>query len=314
MTQLEVVTQLARRIRALVRPHLGRRREQVGFTHSGDASFSIDQIAEESLVEFIAGHGLDLAYHSEDRGTVGRPGAEGLLIVDPIDGSRPANAGLESCCVSVALAQNRPGATMGDVTHACVHEIKQDVRFTATRGGGVEILLEGEPFPVQLSETTDPQRMAWSLEFPGRPAALVVAAVGDLIDDSSVLGGVFAFASSTFSITRLLTGQLEAYVDVGNRVLRDYPATEPAFRRAALGNIMGLFPYDLAAVALIAQEAGAVITDGYGRPLDSVLLTDDSVTNQQSCLAAANAALHERLRERIERGIERLGEWLACGG
>jgi hypothetical protein len=47
--------------------------------------------------------------------------------------------------------------------------------------------------------------------------------------------------------------------------------------------------------------------------IDPVPLTDDSVANQQSCLAAANATLRERLRERIERGMGRLGEWLARG-
>ena len=49
-------------------------------------------------------------------------------------------AGLESCCVSVAAAPLGDGnPTMGDVTAACVAEIKTDGMFVAERGAGLEI-------------------------------------------------------------------------------------------------------------------------------------------------------------------------------
>ena len=43
----------------------------------------------------------------------GRPRA--IFVVDPIDGTRPAAAGLESCCVSIAVVPPRVDATLGDV-------------------------------------------------------------------------------------------------------------------------------------------------------------------------------------------------------
>ena len=52
----------------------------------------------------------------------GRPRA--ILVVDPIDGTRPAAAGLESCCVSVAVVPPSRDATLGDVEFGVVHEIK----------------------------------------------------------------------------------------------------------------------------------------------------------------------------------------------
>ena len=71
---------------------------------------------------FLAERAPDVAFYSEDRGWLEPPArsrrsATPLLVVDPIDGTRPAMAGLESCCVSVAAAPlgRRQPPTMGDV-------------------------------------------------------------------------------------------------------------------------------------------------------------------------------------------------------
>ena len=69
-----------------------------------------------------------------------------VLVVDPIDGTRPALAGLESCCVSVAAAPLGGGVTMGDVTVGCVVEIPSGRVFLAERGAGV---VEGPPAAVR---------------------------------------------------------------------------------------------------------------------------------------------------------------------
>ena len=68
-------------------------------------TFAIDAEAERELEAFLAERAPDVAFYSEDRGLV-EPGgsARTVLVVDPIDGTRPALAGLESCCVSVAAA------------------------------------------------------------------------------------------------------------------------------------------------------------------------------------------------------------------
>ena len=62
----------------------------------------------------------------------------------------------------------------------------------------------------------------------------------------------------TFNITRIVTGQLDAYVDVGRRILDEIPETEPAFLAVGDGTVCTNFPYDVAAAALILEEAGGV--------------------------------------------------------
>jgi fructose-1,6-bisphosphatase/inositol monophosphatase family enzyme len=65
-------------------------------------------------------------------------------------------------------------------------------------------------------------------------------------------------------------------------------------------------PYDLASAALCLTEAGAVVTDARGRPLDDRPLLGSGADYQMSVVASANAALHEQILAELERGIGRL--------
>ena len=84
---------------------------------------TVDQLAEESLAGFLEVRAPRMAWYSEDRGLVAPDDAVDVLVVDPIDGTRPAMAGLESACVAVALAPLGEGnPTMADVEAGCVVE------------------------------------------------------------------------------------------------------------------------------------------------------------------------------------------------
>ncbi|MFE6222588.1 inositol monophosphatase family protein [Streptomyces sp. NPDC057854] len=267
-----------------------------GHSPGGDAQFGLDEVAEAAVWKYIAGHDLSVAVYSEDRGLQyhGTDPAH-LLVVDPIDGTRPAVAGLESATVSVAVARMTDQPRIADVEHALLMELSSGAHLYGdlTTPG---ITAHGYDHPVPaLTRTTDPARMFWSLEFNGHPARLMTEAYGHLVDRSANTGGVFVFNSATWSISRLLTGQLDAYVDIGNRLLRDDPALLPEFERAGNGRVLHLFPYDIAAAVFLAERAGAVITDGYGRPLGDTVLTDLSVANQRSCVAASTPELHQAL-------------------
>src|SRR5205085_2089990 len=131
----------------------------------GDVTFAIDERAERALEAFLAARAPKVAYYSEDRGLVVPDGAEEVLVVDPVDGTRPALAGLESCCVSVAAAPLADDARMGDVQIACVVEIPSGAVFLAERGRG---LLESPR--VHLSPNTSIESMFWTYGFRGRPA------------------------------------------------------------------------------------------------------------------------------------------------
>lgn len=303
-----ILIELAHAIRRAVLPHLGSpaARRSTGKAHSGDEAFAIDEVAETAILEFIEHRRLSIAYYSEDRGLVefGRP--EHLLIIDPIDGTRPAIAGFEDCVVSIALAPYSKDASLSDVTFGCILEFKTDRLYTASKGGSVRIREGKRELPVTVSMNADLDKMAWSLEIAGRPAELIARSVASVIDKSSLRGGLFILNSTAYSLTRLVTGQLNAVVDVGNRVLRDYPEVRPQFVETGLGTVIGLFPYDIAAAVLIAETAGCTVTDAFGRELGPTRLLDTSESNVQSCVAASNPLLHERLLAEIDRNMQML--------
>src|SRR5215211_2317997 len=133
-----VVLDLATALRENVAPELGLHagRAHAGAGAGGDITFAIDERAESFMERFLTERAPEVAFYSEDRGLVSPAGsAEWVLVVDPIDGTRPAMAGFEAACVSVALAplgDARP--TIGDVSVGCVIEIKSGRAFVAERG------------------------------------------------------------------------------------------------------------------------------------------------------------------------------------
>ena len=268
---------------------------------AGDVHFAIDEGAERELERFMAERAPQVAFYSEDRGLVAPPGAETVLVVDPIDGTRPALAGLESCCVSIAAAPLGDDVTMGDASVGCVVEIPSGVVFLAERGAGVT-----ESPPVRLSTNESLERMFWTYGFRGRPARPTAEVLADLIDASSVGGATFELGSAAFDMTRIVTGQLDAYVEPGPRLVADVPGMRERFEAVGGGAVLNNAPYDLAGAALILEEAGAIVTDAYGSPLADRPLLGSGVDFQMSVLAAANPTLHARLVAAIDDGIGRV--------
>jgi myo-inositol-1(or 4)-monophosphatase len=299
----ELVTDLAAALREEVLPHLGAHagRAHAGEAEGGDVTFQIDERAETRMEAFLADRAPEVSFYSEDRGLVSPAGdrAEWVLVVDPIDGTRPALAGFESCCVSVAAAPLDSEPTMADVQVGCVMELKSGDGFVAERGGGLEPT-------ARLSGNRSLERMFWTYGFRGRPARALVEVLAELIDASSVGGGTFDLGSATFDMTRVVTGQLDAYVEPGPRIVDDVPEMRGEFERVGGGSVLNNSPYDLAAATICLLEGGAVVTDAYGKPLGDGPLLGSSHEFQMSCVAAANAELHAAICTELDAGIDRL--------
>ena len=292
----ELVRELALALRERVLPLLGAhaQRAHSGESEGGDVTFAIDAAAEALLEQFLADRAPNVAFYSEDRGLVASSGAEHVLVVDPIDGTRPALAGLESCCVSVAAAPLDGEPRFRDITHGCVVEIKSGAVF-----------LTGELEP-RLSENERLDRMFWAFGFRGRPARELTEVLAELIDISSVGGAVFDLGSSAFNMTRVITGQLDAVIEPSTLIYQELPELVGEFHRVGRGALLTNPPYDLAGAWALLREAGAVVTDARGQPLDDLPLLGSGAEHQTSFVATANPRLHDAILGEIEAGIARL--------
>lgn len=292
----ELVRDLALALRECVQPLLGAHagRAHSGESEGGDVTFAIDAAAEDLLERFLSERAPEVAFYSEDRGLVAPAGAKQVLVVDPIDGTRPALAGLESCCVSIAAAPLSGEPRFRDVTDACAVEIKSG-----------RVFLTGELDP-RLSENERIDRMFWAFGFRGRPARELVEVLAELIDASSVAGAVFDLGSSAFNMTRVLTGQLDAVIEPSSLIYQELPALRSEFERVGKGAVLTNPPYDLAGAWALLREADAVVTDARGRPLDDLPLLGSGPEHQTSFVASANRALHDAILEHVNAGITRL--------
>ncbi len=310
-----VADELGAALRAEVLPLLGSHEGRGHVTTApggrgagGDVTFEIDERAESLMERFLAERAPHVAFYSEDRGLV-TPGGEPewVLVVDPIDGTRPAMAGLESACVSIAAARLDGQPAIADVDVARVIEIKSGTTFSAERGAG----LRPEP---ALSSNTDLSRMFWTYGFRGRPARATAEVLAELIDASSVGGATFDLGSACFDMTRVATGQLDAYIEPGPRMVADVAGIREEFERVGGGAVLNNSPYDLAAAVLCLEEAGAAVTDAYGRPLADRPLLGSGPEFQISVVAASNPELHGAICAALDAGIARLAASFSGGG
>src|SRR5205814_892852 len=102
----------------------------------------------------------------------------------------------------------------------------------------------------------------------------------------------------------VLTGQLDAYIEPGPRIIEELPESRAEFERVGGGAVLNNTPYDIAAAALCLEEGGAIVTDAAGRSLADRPLLGSGPEHQMSVLASANPRLHARLVEAVDAGME----------
>jgi myo-inositol-1(or 4)-monophosphatase len=297
---------LCARLREAVLPYLGLHsaRAHAGAAVGGDVTFDIDERAEALLADHMRERRPRWAYYSEDRGLQGASEPELILIVDPIDGTRPAAAGFESACVSVAAVPPVPQPTMEDVAVGVIQELKTGDLFVAEKGAGFGMTrADGGVIPFAPTTRLDLEGLFWALGFRGRPALVLAGVLADLIDVSSVGGAMFDIGSATYSITRVLTGQLDAYVDIGPAIIAAHPVTEAEFRRVGRGAVLNNSPYDLAAAYLLCREAKLPIGDADGSSLGAKPVLGSDHRYQIASVVSSNDQLQERVIEAVQRGI-----------
>jgi myo-inositol-1(or 4)-monophosphatase len=313
---MDLPLELALAVRTAVLPHLGKaeHRTAAGTSVGGDPTFGIDEIAEraaEAVLEDAARNGEGLAWYTEDRGLVVRGRPQRLLVVDPIDGTRPAGAGLEAGMISIACTAYSRDACLRDVDDGLVMSIKTGTLFRARRGRGVRIVHRGESRPPALSEQRTIEGAFWTYGFRGRPLMVSSVVLEELLDATSVNGAGFELGSATFGMTGVVTGRFDAYVDHGQRLIDEIPSTKALFEDIANGAVLNNNPYDVAAAKLVCEEAGCMVSDASGASLDDKPLVGSGADYCVSTVVAATKELHAAIIASLDRGIDRLREYIS---
>jgi myo-inositol-1(or 4)-monophosphatase len=194
---------------------------------AGDYVTRIDREAEEVIVDVLLSRDPDAAVVAEEHGG---SGSGRYWLVDPLDGTTNFVHGLPVVGVSVALIES------GTPRVGVVHAPFLDTTFTAERGGGAE--QDGRPLRVS---GRDPNEAIVATGFP------------------------FRYKDRLPEYERVLLPALETFED-----LRRAGSASLDLAWTAAGVFdgffeLGLSPWDVAAGALLIEEAGGVVSDWSGR-------------------------------------------------
>jgi fructose-1,6-bisphosphatase/inositol monophosphatase family enzyme len=241
---------------------------------AADTIFAIDRVADDTLLGWFEQHWPDVEVVSEglDEPVVVGRDPELTVIVDTIDGTRGLMYDKRAAWCLAAAAPR--GGTLRDVVAAAMTELPTTKQgradqLSATRGSGVVAeridVPAGRrtPLVVQPSTATDLEHGFAGLAkfFPaGKPAlasleAELFARLGSrhVFDDEYISSG----------------GQLHELIVGHDRFVADLrPLVDP--------DAFACHPYDVC-TAMLLEEAGGVVTDPTGGPLDAPLDTTTGV-------------------------------------
>jgi myo-inositol-1(or 4)-monophosphatase len=214
---------------------------------------AIEREFRAHIAEAWPGHGIlgEEFGATEDRGS----GIRHWWIFDPIDGTTNFAHGLPIFCASLALEVD------GALEVGAVYDPMRDELFTAERGKGA--WLNGRRLAVSAADC-----LVDSLLVTGFPYSVQT-------DGDEILGLFARFIGAARAVRRLGSAALDVcYVAAGRM---------DGFWEQGLG------PWDVAAAALIVEEAGGRTSDLEGRPFDA----------RTGRLVASNGRVHQAMLDII---------------
>ena len=227
---------------------------QYQMKNSRDIQAEADLQSEKIIIEKIKNAFPSHSILSEEAGEETNQ-TEYLWVIDPLDGTINYARGIEEYCISIALSHN------DQIVLGLVYHPKLDRLFVAEKGKGaflndrrLEVSEEGDLVNC-LAATDNTSHLDYR-----RQNMRLLAKVADEVRHVRILG------SGALHMARLAQGQLDFYFK------------------------MHYNHWDSAAGTLIVREAGGIVTDIKGKPLN----------RHSSSILAANAAVHKRALQLLQ--------------
>jgi myo-inositol-1(or 4)-monophosphatase len=233
------------------------RKTATGVGAAGDKTFPVDSLAEDIIVAGLKALKEPLTVISEEMGVMELNRGGVRVLIDPIDGSKNAVAGIPFYCTSIAVAD---GDTIGDVFLSYIINLSNGDEFWAETGLGA--YLNTRQIHTQEDDTFS--LISYEAPVPGRDIPAIIPILS-LSRKTRCLG------ATALDLAYLASGAASVFVT-------------PSRSRS----------FDFAGGWLLVKEAGGVITDAAGLPIDNVAL---GLNRSTSLLAAGNSTLHRKALE-----------------
>ncbi|HZU87565.1 MAG TPA: inositol monophosphatase family protein [Anaerolineaceae bacterium] len=234
-----------------------------GCTHSidhkgiTDLVTEVDRQSEDLLVGLLHKNFPSHTILTEESGLLKAENSQKVWYIDPLDGTTNYAHNLPIFSISIAYAED------GVVKMGLVYDPMRDECFSAQLGGGAT--LNGVPMHVSNTHT-----LIESLLVTGFPYDTLTSSYNNLdffSRFSMLTQGVRRLGSAALDLAYVAAGRLDGYWEIK------------------------LKPWDVAAGALLVQEAGGIVTGMRGQP--------DFMVPPNSVLAA-NSILHPMMLDILE--------------
>src|ERR671934_745229 len=186
----------------------------------------VDHAAEEAIIEVVRKAHPDHGFLAEESGrTAGE--AEYVWIIDPLDGTTNFIHGFPQYCVSISI-QNR-----GALQHAFIYDPTRNELFTASKGRGAFL----NDRRIRVSSLARFGDALVGTGFPFKEVTRLELYTRQLQTMMRTCAGVRRAGAAALDLAYVACGRLDAFWE------------------------LGLSPWDMAAGALLIQEAGGLVGD-----------------------------------------------------
>lgn len=243
-------------------------RRKVSYRVFKDLSRKLHRMADEVAEDYLreTADNAVLINHEFERILRKEEPPQAILLVNALDGSQNGVRGIPFYGGSIAVARYREGATLADLEVSVVRNFATNDVYTAIRGGGA--FLNNMRIEPSVETRLEDSIVGMDVNVPD-----LAALMGRLEGILRVVRDVRRMGCSSLEVCEVARGAIDAFIDL-----------------RGITDIVHL------ASKLIVEEAGGIITDERGRPLEAALRARERVT----FIASGNATLHNRILRLIE--------------
>ncbi|HUK05807.1 MAG TPA: inositol monophosphatase family protein [Burkholderiales bacterium] len=225
---LNTAVKAARRAGGIInRAALDRGALQVRAKGANDFVTQVDHAAEAAIIDIVRAAYPEHAILGEESGALERSKSEYRWIIDPLDGTTNFIHGFPQYCVSIAV-QHR-----GTTAHGVVYDPGRNELFTASRGAGAFL----DDRRVRVSKCAQLKEALVGTGFPFKEVSRLTLYMRQLRTVMTSASGVRRAGSAALDLAYVACGRMDAFWE------------------------MGLSSWDMAAGALMIQEAGGLVGD-----------------------------------------------------
>jgi myo-inositol-1(or 4)-monophosphatase len=225
----------------------------IGVGAAGDKTYPIDKKSEDIAVSELESCGESLTIISEELGIREIKGGGDKVLIDPIDGSKNAVAGIPFYCISIAIAD---GNTIGDIYMSYILNLASGDEFWATKESGAFLNAKR----MRAQEDSNLSLVAFETGVPKRDISRIMPLLLQAFKPR-------CFGSTALDLAYLANGSISVFVN-------------PQLSRS----------FDFGGGWLLVKEAGGIFTDILGNSIEQ---KEISLGKSTSLLASGNRKLHE---------------------